>query len=67
MSVAKVIELMGSSEKSFDEALDQVITRAGKSLRHLRGVEIVSKNIKLGENGTREYRVNVKVVFRLED
>ncbi|MFH0830764.1 MAG: dodecin family protein [Parcubacteria group bacterium] len=67
MSVAKIIELMGSSSKGFEDALEQVIKRGCKTIRHVRGVEVISQNIKLSEDGSREYRVNVKISFRIEN
>ncbi|MDD4353255.1 MAG: dodecin family protein [Candidatus Nanoarchaeia archaeon] len=67
MSVAKVVELIGSSSKSFDDATNQIISRANKTLRNLTGLEIISQKIKINSNKSLEYRVKAKVLFIIED
>lgn len=67
MSVAKVIEAIGSSEKSFDDAIKNVINRASKTLRKLTGVEVISQKIKINPDKSLEYRAKVKLLFLLDD
>ena len=61
MAVVKIIELVGSSKTSTDDAAKQALTEAQSSLRNIRAVDIVSTGIR-GEN-LDEYRAHVRVVF----
>ena len=67
MSVYKVIELVGSSEKSWEDAAKQAIDVANKSLRGLRIAEISKMDLRLDEGEIVEYRVRVNVSFKYED
>ena len=61
MAVVKIIELVGSSKTSTDDAAKQALTEAQSSLRNIRAVDIVSTGIR-GEN-LDEYRAHVRVAF----
>ena len=67
MSVYKVIELVGTSEASWEDAAKQAISVANKSLRDLRIAEISKLDVRLDEGEIVEYRVRVKVSFKYED
>jgi flavin-binding protein dodecin len=67
MSVYKVIELVGTSEVSWEDAAKQAIDIANKSLRDLRIAEISKMDVRLYEGEIIEYRVRVNVSFKYED
>ena len=67
MSVYKVIELVGTSEKSWEDAAKQAVSMANKSLRDLRVAEIDKLDVRLDDGEIVEYRVRVKVSFKYED
>jgi hypothetical protein len=67
MSIAKVIELIGSSDKSFDDAIKGIINRTNKTLRNLTGIEVISQKIKVNKDKSLEYRVKAKVLFLVDD
>jgi hypothetical protein len=67
MSVAKVIEIVGTSEKSFDDAVKQAVEEARKSLRGITGVDIRHFTVKVREDEIVEYRVDCKIAFAIED
>jgi dodecin len=68
MSVAKVTEILSSSTKSFDDALEIGVARAQKSLRNLKSAWIQNQQVELDEKGQiTKYRVQLKVTFVLED
>ncbi len=67
MKVAKIIELVGTSELSFDDAIKNAIKKASKTLRGISGVRILNENIKIRDNKITEYRVNMKLAFGVED
>jgi flavin-binding protein dodecin len=67
MSVYKVVELVGTSETSWEEAAKSAVATASSSLRHLRIAEVTELDMSLGEDGTvKEYRAKVKVSFKHE-
>jgi flavin-binding protein dodecin len=60
----KIIELVGSSKQSTDDAARQALKSAEGSLRNIRAVDIVSTGLR-GEN-LDEYRAHVRVAFLIE-
>lgn len=67
MSVARVTEIIASSPKSFDDALDQGVARACKTLKGVSGAWIQDQKVVIADGKIVEYRVNLKVTFVLED
>ena len=65
-SVYKVIELVGTSNESWEKAAAAAVQRASKSLRDLRVAEIVELDMQLEEGQVRAYRAKVKVSFKYE-
>ncbi len=66
MAVARVTELVASSDKSFEDAIKAGVDRAAKTLRGITGIEIVRQKIKVEKNKIKEYRVHMNVTFILE-
>jgi dodecin len=64
VAVVKIIELVGSSKTSTDDAAKQALSQAQTSLRNIRAVDIVSTGIR-GES-LDEYRAHVRVAFLIE-
>lgn len=67
MSVAKVTEIIASSAKSFDDAVNQGIKRADKTLANVRGAWIKDQKVLVEKGKIVEYRVTLKVSFVLKD
>ena len=68
MSVAKISEIKASSEKSFDDAIQQGITRANKTLKNVRSAWVKDFEVMVDDKGQiSEYRVLMKVSFILTD
>jgi len=63
-SVYKVIELVGTSEKSWEDAATRAVETAGKSLRELRIAEIAKLDLKIEGGKVVAYRARVKVSFK---
>jgi flavin-binding protein dodecin len=63
-SVYKVIELVGTSDKSWEKAAEAAIETASKSLRDLRIAEIVQLDLQLEDGKVKSYRAKVKVSFK---
>ena len=65
MSVARVTEIISSSKKNFEDAVEKGINRAVKTLKNVEGAWVKSQKV-IVKNGTiSEYRVNLKVTFIL--
>jgi len=64
--VYKVVEIVGSSSKSSDDAIQNAIARAAKTLKHLDWFEVVSTRGHLLEGKIAHYQVTLKIGFRLE-
>jgi flavin-binding protein dodecin len=66
-SVYKVIELVGTSEESWEKAATNAVERAAESLRDLRIAEVVELDMQLDDGAVVAYRAKVKVSFKYED
>ncbi|MBU0665214.1 MAG: dodecin family protein [Proteobacteria bacterium] len=65
-SVYKIIEMVGSSPVSWEEATQNAVKSAGLSLRDLRIAEVVTLDMKIGEDGNGTiFRARVKLSFKL--
>ena len=65
--VVKIMELVGSSPKSFSEAVKNAVKEAAKTIRGIQGVDVVSSNATVGDNGElTNYKVQVKIAFLVE-
>ena len=67
MSVAKVTEITASSPKSFDDAIQQGIKRASKTLKNVRGAWVKDQKAVIEKGKITKYRVTMKVSFVLKD
>ena len=67
MSVAKVSEISATSTKSFEDAIHQGLTRASKTLRHVRSAWIKEQQVRWDAGKVTEYQVNMMVTFVLDD
>ena len=67
MSVAKVTEIIASSKKSFDDAIQTGVARASKTLANVTGAWVKDQSIQVEKGKIKEYRVNLMVTFVLKD
>ncbi|MCA9536346.1 MAG: dodecin domain-containing protein [Myxococcales bacterium] len=67
MSVARVTEIISSSETSFDDAVQQGVARAVKTLKNVRSAWVQDQKVHVENGKIASYRVNLKVTFVLED
>lgn len=67
MSAYKIISIVGTSPKSWEEATQNAVSSASKSLRNLRIAEISKMDVSLdGKGKIKEYRVRVELSFKYE-
>ena len=66
MSIYKIIQVIGSSPNSWEEAARTAVEEAGKHLRDLRIAEIEKLDMRIENNKVTEFRVRVNLSFRYE-
>jgi flavin-binding protein dodecin len=67
MSVAKVSEISSTSAKSFEDALQQGLTRANKTLRNIKSAWVKEQRVSVKDGKVSEYQVNLLVTFILDE
>ncbi len=67
MSVLKVVEILGNSNVSFEDAVQNVINEAAKTIKNIKSVYVKEMQATVNENKIVEYRVNTKVCFGIVD
>jgi len=65
-SVYKIIELVGSSPTSWEEAAKKAVEMAAKSLRDLRIAEVVELDMQIDDGAVVAYRARIKVSFKYQ-
>ncbi len=66
MSVARVTEIIASSKKSFDDAVENGISRANKTIKNIQGAWVSDHKVVVDKGKIVEWRVIMKVTFVLE-
>lgn len=67
MSVARVTEIISSSKKSFEDAIENGMARAVKTLKNVEGAWVKEQKVIVKNGKISEYRVDLKVTFILVD
>ncbi len=67
MAVARVTEISSTSSKSFEDAVQQGVARAAKTLRNVRGAWVKEQRVDINDGKITEYQVNLMVTFVLDD
>ncbi len=66
-TVYKIMELTGTSPTSIEEAVQNAVARAGRTVRQMRWFEVVETRGALKDNAVAEWQVTVKIGFALEE
>ena len=67
MSIAKVSEISSTSTKGFQDAIEEGITRANKTLRNVRSAWIKEQQVRVKKGLITDYQVNMMVTFVVDD
>ena len=67
MNVARVTELSATSETGFEDAINQAVARATKTLRGVEGAWVKDQNVMIEDGNIVGYKVNVEITFVLEE
>jgi flavin-binding protein dodecin len=65
-STYKIIELVGSSENGWEEAVNMAVTKAAESVRDIRICEVLQLDTRIADNKIVAYRARVKISFKYE-
>ncbi len=66
MSVVKIVELVGSSPKSWEDAVQQAVKEASRSIRGITRVGVKEMDVKVDGPKVTEFRARVEISFRIE-
>ncbi len=66
MSVMKVVELMASSKKSWEDATAKAVKKASKSIKNIKSAYVQNQSVVVNNGEVTEYRVNLKVTFEVK-
>ncbi|MBS3947883.1 MAG: dodecin domain-containing protein [Dethiobacter sp.] len=66
-TVAKIIELVGESDVSWDDAMRNAVKEASKTVDNITGVEVVNFTVDLDDGKIIEYKVNMKLAFGVRE
>ena len=65
--IYKTIKLTGTSATSIEDAVQNAVARAAKTIRHMRWFEVVETRGAIQDNGVSEWQVTLRIGFALED
>ena len=66
MTVVKILELIGSSPDGWNEAVQNAVSEAAKTVKNIKGVHVKRCTAKVKDNKIVEYNANVKIAFIVE-
>ncbi|MEZ4875649.1 MAG: dodecin family protein [Flavobacteriaceae bacterium] len=66
MAVLKVIEVLANSNKSWEDATQNAVKHASKSVKHIRSVYVQEQSAIVEDESITEFRVNVKITFEVK-
>ena len=66
MSVLKVVEILGDSSKSWEDATAKAVKKASKSIRDIRSAFVQSQSVTVKDGKVSSYRVNLKITFQVK-
>lgn len=67
MSVYKVIDIIGTSNQSWEDAAVTAVTTAGRTVRDMRVAEVVEQDLHLEDGGAITYRIKLRLSFKYEN
>ncbi len=66
MPVGKIIELVGTSSRGFEDAINEAVRRSSRTVKNIREVDVVGQKALVKDGKVVEYRVNLKLSFGVE-
>ena len=66
MAILKVIEVMADSKKSWEDATQNAVEKAGETVKNIRSAFVQSQSVTVEDGNVKNYRVNVKITFEVK-
>ncbi|MGB9678552.1 MAG: dodecin family protein [Thermoanaerobacteraceae bacterium] len=66
MAVVKVLNIVGDSTKSWDDAIHNAVAEAAKTVDNISGVEVVNQTANVKDGKIVEYKANIQIAFRVD-
>lgn len=66
MAILKVIEVLASSNTSWEDATKKAVSKASKSVKHIKSAYVQSQSVTVKDGEVDEFRVNVKLTFEID-
>jgi len=66
MAILKVIEVLSNSSTSWEDAAQNAVTEASKTIKHITSVNINNQSLTVKDGRVDEYRLNVKITFAVK-
>jgi flavin-binding protein dodecin len=66
MSVVKILELVGSSEKSWEDAAQSALKEAGETVKNIVGIDVLGYKGEVKDNKIVKFKAHIKVAFTVE-
>jgi flavin-binding protein dodecin len=66
MSMLKIIEVLAESEKSWEDAAQQAVSKASKTVHNVKSIYIENFEATVDQGTLKKYRINAKISFRLD-
>ncbi len=63
MAILKVIEVLSNSKKSWEDAAQNAVAEASKTVKHITSVNVNNQSLTVKNGKVEEYRLNVKITF----
>jgi flavin-binding protein dodecin len=67
MTTVKIIELIGTSPNSWQDAIQVAVKEASETIRKIHGFDVINQTAKVENGEIVEYRVNLKLSFKVEE
>ncbi len=67
MAVFKILDLVGSSKVSWQDAVEEAVRQASKTVKNIVAVEVINNTAKVEDGRIVEYKANVHISFRVEN
>ena len=66
MAILKVLEILASSDKSWEDATQKAVKKASKSVNNIKSAFVQSQSVTVDGDEVKEYRVNLKITFEVK-
>ncbi|TZE82034.1 dodecin family protein [Calorimonas adulescens] len=67
MAIVKVLNLVGESKQSWDDAIKNAVKEASKTVGNISGIEVTNQTANVKDGNIVEYKANVQVAFKVDD